>query len=125
MPIVDPSEPGCEPIGGAEVLTNCDLNVVNNVWVEGDVNLAAGKRGICMLDSLTAPQIIGILKHDPRAREDLPKVTSNPDLLQLLADTRLLPSVEMGDALQSRANRNPAAIPFYSVFRGRAPAARR
>lgn len=104
--------------------TLCDLDVENNVWVEGVVDVAAGKRGICMLDLLSRPQIVDILQRDPRAREDLPRVTSNPELRDLVAVTKLLPARDVSEELQSRAARNPAAIPFYSVFRGRPPVAR-
>lgn len=124
MPAPDPSVTGSEQCCDSPT-TLCDLDVRNNVWVEGVVDVEHGKRGICMLDTLSERQIIGILQHDPRAREDLPKVTSNPELHQLLATTRLLPRQELEEELQERSNRNPAGIPFYSVFRGRAPAARR
>jgi hypothetical protein len=120
--IPDPSQ--TEPCEASHPVTFCDLDVTNNVWVEGVVDLAAGKRGICMLDTLSRRQFISILQHDPRAREDLPRVTSNAELHQILADTKLLPQVELSDDLQSRANRDPAGIPFYSVFRGRPPTAR-
>src|SRR5262245_44455410 len=126
MPADDSApDPACECTDGSASPTCCDLDVVDNVWVEGVVDLATGKRGICMLDTLSRRQIVDILQHDPRAREDLPKVTSNAELRELLAVTKLLPRVEQGDELQSRANRNPAGIPLYSVFRGRAPAARK
>lgn len=122
MFIHDPSQTDeCE---ATKPRTFCDLDVTNNVWVEGVVDVAAGKRGICMLDTLTRPQVVDILRHDPRAREDLPRVTSNGELLQMLHDIHLLPRVEVADDLQSRSNRDPASIPFYSVFRGRPPAAR-
>jgi len=112
----------CEPEAPE---TLCDLDVRDNVWVEGVVDIEHGKRGICMLDSLSRAQVISILEHDPRARQDLPKVTSNPELRELLATTQLLPTKEVSEQLQAKENRNPAGIPFYSVFRGRAPAARR
>jgi hypothetical protein len=125
MSAVDPSETGYETCAGSEPETYCDLDVVNNVWVEGVVDLSTGKRGICMLDLLSERQVVDILEHDPRAREDLPKVTSNPQLRQLINVTRLLPNIEWSDELQAREARNPAGIPFYSVFRGRPPTARR
>lgn len=121
----DPTVTGYEQCDPVSPPTLCDLDVRNNVWVEGVVNLEKGQRGICMLDSLSRAQIVSILEHDPRAREDLPRVTSNAELLQLGATTKLLPRQEAHEELQSKANRNPAGLPFYTVFRGRAPAARR
>lgn len=125
MPIPDPAETGNEECEPKTPATCCDRDIENNVWVEGVVDLAAGKRGICMLDTLSERQIVNILEHDPRARTDLERVTSHPGLLQLLKDTRLLPTSEFADELQGRSNRNPAGLPFYTVFRGRAPTARR
>lgn len=124
MPGPDPRLTGFEECEPESPATLCDLDVENNVWVEGVVDLASGKRGICMLDSLSRPQIVDILRHDPKAREDLPRVTSNPELRQLVSETQLLPAREFSDELQSRAARDPAGIPFYSVFRGRPPTAR-
>ena len=125
MAAPDPSNTGFDECNTEPRSTLCDLDVENNVWVEGVVDLAAGKRGICTLDYLSRPQIVDILSHDPRAREDLPKVTSNPELRQLVVDTRLLPAKELSEELQSRAARDAAGFPFYSVFRGRPPVARR
>ena len=125
MPAPDPTITGYEQCEPETPATLCDLDVRNNVWVEGVVDLDHGMRGICMLDQLSERQIIGILQHDPKARDDLPKVTSSPELRQLLAQTKLLPGTELEEELQQRSNRNPAALPFYNVFRGRPPAARR
>ena len=121
----DPSVIGFEQCQPEAPTTLCDLDVRNNVWVEGVVDVDHGKRGICMLDSLSRRQIVSILQHDPRARVDLPKVTSNAELLELVANTKLLPRQDISEELQERSNRNPAGIPFYTVFRGRAPTARR
>lgn len=125
MPAPDPSKTGFEECDDAAPATLCDLDVENNVWVEGVVDLAAGKRGICMLDQLSRPQIVDILQRNPRAREDLPRVTSNPELRQLVVETPPLPAKELSEEMQTRAARNPAGFPFYSVFRGRPPTARR
>lgn len=125
MPAPDPSQTGFEECDDETPSTLCDLDVENNVWVEGVVDLAGGKRGICTLDYLNRPQIVDILRRDPRAREDLPRVTSNPELRQLVVDTQLYPAKELSEDLQSRSARNPSSFPFYSVFRGRPPTARR
>lgn len=104
-----------------EGCTYCDLDIVDNVWVEGVVDLSQNKRGICMLNTMTREQVIYVLQHNPRARRDLPRVTSNPDLLQLLAEVPLLPTINSGDVQQRKAARQ--GLPFYTVFRGRPPAA--
>lgn len=100
----------------------CDLDVVDNVWVEGVVDLSKGQRGICMLDTMSRKQVIYVLQHDPKAREDLPRVTSNADLLTLLSQVKLLPTGTAGDVLTRSNVRN--GLPFYSQFAGKPPASR-
>jgi len=101
--------------------TCCDRDRVNNVWVEGaDEN---GVGGICMLDTMTETQIVGILKVDERARQDLKRVTSNQDLLDLADTVVRLTTEEPDDRLQKQVNANnlPESIPFYALFRGQPP----
>ena len=101
--------------------TCCDRDRVNNVWVEGANE--NGEGGICMLDNLNRAQIVGILKADDRARADLLKVTSNPELLALAENTERLPAHQPDDRLQTQVNANKQAesIPFYAIFRGQPP----
>ncbi len=99
--------------------TCCDLDIENNVWVEGVVDVPAGKRGICMLDTMSYEQVVQVLRHDPKAREDLPKVTSNQELLTLLATVPLLGQTTLNERLQSANTRN--GLPYYTVFRGQPP----
>jgi len=116
----DPAVVGSEQCCEETPETFCDLNVVNNVWVEGIVDLAAGNRGLCMLDSLTLDQVIYILEHDPRAREDLLKVTSNEELRRLATEVPLLPREDQADVEQHR--QVAAGLPFYTIFAGQPPA---
>jgi hypothetical protein len=113
-----PWGPGNGPNG-----SYCDLNIEDNVWVEGVVDLSASpqKRGICMLDTMSRQQVAYVLQHDPRARCDLPKVTSNPQLLAYLDQVQLLPTGNHADAQQRRANSRPGGLPFYNQFGGRPP----
>ncbi len=109
------------PSGSASpspVCTFCNGDRKDNVWVEGvtDVN---GNGGICMLDSLTEQEIIGIIEVDDRARADLKRVTTDPTLLHLANTIPRLPTTEEGDILQKQTNQN--SIPFYSIFRGQPP----
>lgn len=99
-----------------ERVTYCDRNRANNVWVEGaDEN---GNGGICLLDTMTEAQVVGVLEVDPRARKDLKKVTSDPHLLSLADSVPELPETSELDDLQKNLNRNADSIPFYSLFRG-------
>jgi hypothetical protein len=76
-----------------------------------------------MLDTLHEAQIVSILEHDEKAREDLLKVTTNPELLELARTVPRLPTVERMDAEQAFINQpnNPGSIPFYAFFRGKPP----
>lgn len=101
--------------------TYCDRDRVNNVWVEGADEDGAG--GICLLDTMTEAQIVGVLKVDERARADLKRVTSDADLLDLADRVTRLPTEEPDDKLQRTVNANdkPESIPFYAIFRGQPP----
>lgn len=107
----------CCCLGPAVPCTNCDRDRKNNVWVEG-VTDENGNGGICMLDTMTRAQIVGVLEVNERARADLLRVTSNPELLHLASIVKRLPTQEEGDKLQTEMNNNKGTIPFYSVFRG-------
>ncbi len=97
--------------------TYCDLDRKNNVWVEGAVD-DNGNGGVCMLDTMTESQIVGVLQCNERAREDLLKITSDPCLRQLAETVPRLSTEEPADQLQRQTNRHKDSIPFYTVFRG-------
>lgn len=106
--------------------TKCDRYVrgTTNVWVEKGPNPGDEKAiGICLLDTLTETQVIGVLERDEKARADLLTVTSDPCLLELARTIPRLPVVEEADAEQALINRpnEPAQNPFYAVFRGQPP----
>lgn len=100
--------------------TFCDRDRVNNVWVEGAD--AQGVGGVCLLDTMSDPQVIYVLQRDEVARADLRRVTSDPHLLELADSVPRLPTGRFGDEIQKEVNRN--SLPFYTVFRGRPPTAR-
>jgi hypothetical protein len=79
--------------------------------------------GICSLDTLKLHQVIYVIERDMRARKDLLKVTSDPYLRHLALTIPKLPTQELVDAEQLNQNRpnEPAAIPFYTIFRGQPP----
>jgi hypothetical protein len=93
---------------GKELPSYCDLdtNGGENHWVDG---------GICMLDTMNKAQIVYSIEHNPKARADLPKVTSHPELLELLVHVPLL-STEDED--QETMDRLQSGSPFYDLFRG-------
>lgn len=117
--VEDEGSGGSSSTTASQATTLCDLDIENNVWVEGVVDLAANKRGICMLDTMSKAQIIDVLQHNPRARDDLKKVTSNAELLELVEKVPLHSVHSPSQSMQSGNVR--AGLPFYNVFRGRPP----
>lgn len=102
--------------------TKCDLYRPGelNVWVERGT---PGAVGICLLDSMSRDQVIYSLERDDVARQDLTRVTTDPELLELAATVVRLPTAELVDMEQTIHNRpqEPAGIPFYAIFRGQPP----
>jgi hypothetical protein len=88
--------------------TLCDGDTTNNQWFED---------GVCMLDTMTKDQVIYTISRNPSARDDLRRVTSCTEILNLLDQVHLLPSVEEEDELQQRFNKGDL-LPFYNIFRG-------
>lgn len=72
---------------------------------------------------MSEAQVIYVLEHDQKAREDLLKVTDDPRLLELARTVMPLPTQEEADMHQKWFNRTdaPAANPFYAIFRGQPP----
>ena len=102
-------------------MTLCNRDRKNNVWVEGaDEN---GEGGICLLDTIDQSQLVYVLQRDPKAREDLRRVTDDVSLINLADTVPELPKTNEGDDLQKEVNANDKAgsIPFYSIFRGQPP----
>jgi hypothetical protein len=105
-------------------ITMCDRDTKDNVWVERGPN--PGDElciGICLLDTLSEPQIIHVIERDDRARQDLLRVTSDARLLEIARTVPRLPTVEESDEQQKDINRSytAASIPFYAIFQGRPP----
>lgn len=107
----DPQNPnGCDPCqtGEGPPPTLCDGDTTNNCWVEGNV---------CLLDTMSKQQIVYSIEHNPKARDDLARVTTCEEILQLLKDVPLLSGVQEDDAQQRVLNQSDC-LPFYTVYRG-------
>jgi hypothetical protein len=104
---------------GDTVDTLCNLDVTDNVWVEGVVDLSRGMRGICLLDVLSREEVTNILQNVPQARMDLPKVTNDPEALALLHQTNL--NVVTDPVVQNIVS---SGLPFYTLFNGNPPRTR-
>jgi hypothetical protein len=88
--------------------TTCSGDKSNNIWF---VN------GKCELDSLTYEQVWTVLMRNPDAKRDLQRITSDPVLLTLAANTRLI-EPEQDDDQRFAKRVNGGASPFYTLFRG-------
>lgn len=88
--------------------TLCDGDTRDNHWFEG---------GVCMLDELSKAQIVYSIEHNPKARVDLRKVTTNEEVLALLDHVPLLATAEEADRDMKILNKGDI-LPQYTVFRG-------
>lgn len=122
MPLEDDDVCDCGDTVEAEtprVGTYCDRDRKNNVWVEGAD--AEGVGGVCLLDTMTEAQVVGVLQVDETARADLRRVTSDAYLHGLADRVPRLPEINEGDESQKTLNNNTDSIPFYAIFRGQPP----
>jgi hypothetical protein len=88
--------------------TLCDGDTTNNEWVEG---------GICMLDTMCKDQVIYVLQRNPKARQDLLRVTSCEELHELVAMVPLMNGQQEDDQMQKALN-SADCLPQYTIFRG-------
>jgi len=99
--------------------TKCDRDTKNNIWLERGT---PGAIGICLLDTMTHEQVIYTLERNVRAKADLLRITSDPELLELANTVERLPTMPIMDAVQKHFNREgPETNIFHSLFRGQVP----
>lgn len=91
--------------------TMCDLRPPgDNIWYQTN---------LCRLDELTYADVAYILSRNPKAKSDLYKITTDPNLLALANTVRLLPDPKADGEIAARRINNPAqTLPFYTLFRG-------
>ena len=88
--------------------TLCDGDTTNNEWFG---------EGVCILDTMTKDQIVYTIEHNPKARDDLRRVTTCEEILNLLKEVPLLITVQEDDECQKRFN-SADCLPFYNLYRG-------
>jgi len=99
----------CDPCdGNGPPPTLCDGDITNNCWFT---------EGVCLLDTMSKAQIVYTIEHNPKAREDLKKVTSCEPILNLLNDVPLL-STQQEDDAQQRTLNQADSLPFYTLYKG-------
>lgn len=79
--------------------------------------------GICKLDQLTYDQVWCVLIRVPRAKADLMKITTDPVLLSLARDSKLISSEQesnqiAADLINKGTSPNSSTLPYYKYFRG-------
>jgi hypothetical protein len=87
--------------------TVCTGDKTDNVWY---VN------GKCKLDELTYEQVWIVLLRNPNAKADLQRITSDPTLLQLAANTSLIQDEIESD--QQAAKRINGPAPYFYAIKG-------
>jgi hypothetical protein len=90
--------------------TLCDGDITNNEWVDGNGS-------ICMLDNMCLDQVVYVLQRNPKARNDLLRVTTCQELHDLVDKIPLLSGDKEDDRLQSAMNSGDC-LPQYTIFRG-------
>lgn len=94
--------------------TKCTGDTRCNVWF---TLRAPGFPGRCILDELTYEDVYAVLRRNPKAADDLMRITNDPKLLSLAREVKLA-QTEQEDAEQAAKRLNANSLPFYTVMRG-------
>lgn len=108
--------PCCTPCATSG--SKCTGDRRNNAWVAGDVDPLTGLGGVCLLDQLTEEEIGCVLQKNAIARKDLPKITSDPEILGLLEKYKLLSPDWPAEVEMNRLGAGPAPL-YYTLMGGR------
>lgn len=74
--------------------------------------------GKCKLDEVTWEQLYMVLRKVPQAKRDLQRITTDPILLKLAAETRLETDEIEDDKQAADLINKKNTLPMYTVFRG-------
>jgi hypothetical protein len=79
--------------------------------------------GVCKLDQLTYDQVWAVLERVPRAKADLMKITTDPTLLSLARDAKLVSDeIESDEAASDLINKGRGSgagtLPYYTLIKG-------
>jgi hypothetical protein len=94
--------------------TMCTGDRTNNVWFQSG---APGFPGKCRIDDLTYGEVVYILSKNPFAKRDLLRITTDPNLVRLANESRMIES-EGKDNERAADRVNANTLPFYTVFKG-------
>ncbi len=103
------------PERGSGKCTVCDGDKTDNIWFQPG---PPGFPGRCILDELTFEQVYYVLQRVPQAKPDLLRITSDPVLIQLANDSRLVTDeIESNQKAADMINKQ-GTLPFYTLMRG-------
>lgn len=92
----------------------CTGDTKDNVWFQ---LRAPGFAGRCILDELTYDQVYDVLRRNPQAAKDLMRITTNPKLLSLAREVKLIKTDQQDD--EEAARRLQAnTLPYYTLHKG-------
>ena len=100
----------CDPCNAEKKQSLCDGDCSNNIWFVS---------GRCKLDNLTYDQVYFVLQRNPNAKNDLLRVTTDPNLIDLANHSSLIQDPIEMDLSPYRVINNPKnTLPFYTLFKG-------
>lgn len=105
---IDPEDP-VNPNAGR--CTVCTGDCSNNIWFTPG---PPGFPGKCKLDELTYDQVEFVLSKNPSAKRDLLRITTDPNLIRLANETKMVGSDQQdSERFAERLHRN--SLPIYTV----------
>lgn len=105
----------CEDINpNKNCCTMCTGDTKCNVWF---TLRAPGFPGRCILDEITYDEVYEVLRRNPKAADDLMRITNNPKLLALAREVKLT-QTDQDDAEQAAKRLDANSLPFYTVMKG-------
>lgn len=94
----------CDPCNPDRTKTLCDGDCSNNIWFVD---------GKCKLDQLSYEQVYFVLQRNPRAKADLLRATTDPNLIMLANSSKLITDeIEDNQVAYRLVNKN--TLPMYT-----------
>lgn len=94
----------------------CQGDEKDNIF---SVPRAPGFPNRCILDELTFDQLYTVLLRNPNAKRDLLRITSDPLLISLANEVKLIADPLEDDKIVEKMINGKGTLPFYTQFRGR------
>ena len=95
--------------------TVCNKDTSNNIFF---VPRAPGYPGRCILDEMTFEDVHRALTTIPKAKEDLLRITDDPELRDMAMESKLVQSDADDNKVATDLINKRGTLPFYTVLRG-------